>query len=57
MHFSEFMSLFFSRENGQNTKILEVRHENGRRRVLGAQSIDTERASYKQIRILVKRYV
>ena len=57
MHFSEFMSLFFSRENGQNTKILEVRHENGRRRVLGTQSIDTERASYKQIRILVKRYV
>ena len=58
MHFSEFMSLFFSRENGQNTKILEVRHfQNGRRRVLGAQSIDTERASYKQIRILVKRYV
>ena len=45
-----FLSLcqFFSRENGQNTKILEVRHflwyENGRRRLLGAQSINTERA-------------
>ena len=39
---------FFSRENGQSTRILEVRHfrmiRNGRRRLLGAQSINTERA-------------
>ena len=42
-----FLSLchFFSRENGQNTKMLEVSYENGRRRLLGAQSINTERAS------------
>ena len=46
-----FLSLcqYRSRENGQNTKILEVRHfrkyENGRRRLLGAQSINDERAS------------
>ena len=46
-----FLSLcqFFSQENGQNTKICEsaifVWYENGRRRSLGAQSINTERAS------------
>ena len=42
-----FLSLcqFFSRVNGQNTRILEVRHfvwyKNGRRRLLAAQSINT----------------
>ena len=39
----------FSRENGQNTKILKIRHfrmiQNGCRQLLGAQSINTERAS------------
>ena len=53
-HSAIFVTLFwvyvnFSRENGQNTKILEVRHfvwyENGRLRLLAAQSITTERAS------------
>ena len=38
-----FFFLFFLRENGQSTKILEVR-QNGRRRLLRAQSINTERA-------------
>ena len=27
IYFSEFMSILFSRENGQNTKILEVRYQ------------------------------
>ena len=40
---------FVSREDGQNTNILEVWYQNGRRRLLGAQSINTERASYKLI--------
>ena len=46
-----FLSLcqFFSREKGQNTKILEACHcawhENGHRRLFGAQSINAERAS------------
>ena len=39
----------FARENGQNTRILKGRHfvcyENGRRRLLAAQSINNERAS------------
>ena len=42
IHFSEFWQ-FFSRENGQNTKILKsaifVLYKNGRRRLLGVQSI------------------
>ena len=46
-----FLSLcqFVSRENGQNRKILKVCHfrmiQNGHRRLLGAQSINTERTS------------
>ena len=46
-----FLSLCqrFSRENGQNTKILKVRYfrmiQNGRRRLQGAQSINTEKGS------------
>ena len=39
----QYTFFFFLRENGQSTKILEVR-QNGRRRLLGAQSINTERA-------------
>ena len=46
--FFEFMAIF-SRENGQNTRLFEVRHfsmiENGRRRLLGAQSINSESSS------------
>ena len=50
MHFSEFVPIF-SRENGQNTKNTRsppfpVWYENGRRWLLGAQSINIERASW-----------
>ena len=45
IHFCEFTPIFFSREKGQNTKILKVWYENGRRWLLGMQSINTERAS------------
>ena len=42
-----FLSLcqFVSRENGQNTRILQVRHFCIIRRLVGAQSINTERGS------------
>ena len=47
---SFFFFLFFSRENVQNTKnsksAIFIWYENGRRRLLGAQSINTERASW-----------
>ena len=46
---SECMPILFSWVNGLNTKILEsaifVWYKNGRQRLLGAQSINTERAS------------
>ena len=44
IHFSKFMA-FYSRGNGQNTKIPEVHFSMTRRRLPGAQSINTERAT------------
>ena len=47
--FLSLCNVFLPRENGQNTKILEVRHFRTIRKwppmVLGAQSINTERTS------------
>ena len=45
IHFSEFMSIFFKR-NGQNTKISKSAIF-GPRRLLGAQSINTERKQWQ----------
>ena len=63
IHFSEFMPLeFFSRENGQNMKILKVRHF----RMIGnwpptvttvdVQSINTERASLSSFLISLRYF-
>ena len=41
------MPKFFLRENGQNTTAIFVWNENGRRLLLGAQSINTERAQFE----------
>ena len=47
-----------SRENEQNTKILEVRHfvwyENGRQRLLGAQSINSEIVFFSRSEFLIE---
>ena len=51
LHFSEFMLIFFTRKRKKHEKTRSVPffvwYENGRRRLLGAQSINTERTSLR----------